>query len=143
MNNDQLHAILYVSSAIKQIGDDELSRLYATASKRNLELGITGVLLYSKGNFIQYVEGPNEALIQLYRQIKEDKRHTGLIEIMNEPIEAREFPQWSLASKTEFFQTFSNPEQYADLFQPDVEGVEMQHSVVRSVLHSFWNQSRK
>jgi hypothetical protein len=142
MNNEELHAILYVSSATQAFGDPELSSLYAVASKRNLDQGVTGVLLFSNGNFIQYLEGPKGALSQIYGSIKEDTRHTGLIEIMNEPIDEREFPQWSLASKTEFFQTLSNPEQYSNLLQPYGENIVMKHSVVRDVLHSFWNQAR-
>lgn len=141
MSEDQLYAILYVSSSTRKMSDGELSSLYVTASRKNLESGVTGVLLHSNGNFIQYIEGPQKGLLDIYHRIKQDNRHTGLIEIMNEPIAAREFPQWSLASKTEFFQTFSDPEHYSNLLQPDSDGLGLQNSVVRSVLHSFWNQS--
>jgi hypothetical protein len=140
---NSLRCILYVSSATqKNMSDDELEHLYRVAHRRNQECGITGVLLYSNGNFIQYIEGPSENLHKVYISIKRDKRHTGLIEIMNEPINDREFPDWSLASRKEFFQTFSNPKQYAELLIDDESARPTKRSAVCDMLHSFWNQTR-
>jgi hypothetical protein len=50
-------ALVYVSSATKPFSPDELSELLAQARVDNAALGITGMLLYSNGNFMQVLEG--------------------------------------------------------------------------------------
>ena len=94
---DRLHAIVYVSSAVHLPTVDELEHLLKRARERNLESAVTGLLLYGGGNFMQYIEGPHAALLHVYRIIQADPLHTGLIELMDDPVPTREFGGWSLA----------------------------------------------
>ena len=52
--------LIYVSSAIKLMHDDELLLLLEKARENNSRLGITGMLLYKEGNFMQMLEGGKE-----------------------------------------------------------------------------------
>lgn len=90
-------AIVYVSKAARPVTRDDLRPLLEGARRRNLEESITGVLLYSDGYFLQYMEGPKAGLHRVYAIIKTHPLHYGLIDLVREPIETREFAEWSMA----------------------------------------------
>lgn len=88
--------LVYVSNAFP---DDfprvELERILASARRRNAELGVTGVLLYQAGTFLQLLEGPADAVRHLYADIiHDDPRHRALVHCWEQSIVARSFPQW-------------------------------------------------
>lgn len=85
----ELHAICYVSTVSTDFKQQAVMQLFDFVVKKNKELGITGLLLHSDGNFMQLMEGDKEIIDMLYKNIKEDPRHHHLIEILNESIEHR------------------------------------------------------
>jgi hypothetical protein len=91
-----LHALVYVSSATRLLSTVELNQLLAAARVRNAQEGVTGVLLYSHGNFMQYLEGPAAGMRHVYDIIKADAKHAAIIELLREPIRSREFSEWSM-----------------------------------------------
>lgn len=93
----KLEALVYVSTASRSLSTEELQHLLDRARTRNFQEGVTGVLLYSHRNFIQYLEGPPAGIEKVYAIIKADPQHHGLIELMREPIQSREFSDWSMA----------------------------------------------
>ena len=90
-------AIVYVSKAARPVTPDDLQHILDGARRRNLEEGITGVLLYADGYFLQYLEGPKAGLHRVYTIIKTHPLHYGLIDLVREPIQTREFAEWSMA----------------------------------------------
>ena len=92
-----LWAIVYVSKAARPVTQDDLRHLLEGARRRNSDEGITGVLLYAEGYFLQYLEGPKAGLHRVYAFIKAHPLHYGLIDLVREPIPVREFAQWSMA----------------------------------------------
>ena len=101
-----LHTIIYVSSANHLFPNHELQELLHSARENNRRVGVTGVLLYNDGNFMQCIEGPKKELFELYEKIGKSTRHHGIIELVNESIEEREFGDWdmgfALANAPEF-----------------------------------------
>lgn len=89
--------MLYFSSAVRLFSDDELLELLKVARANNARLGITGTLLYSDGNFVQLIEGPDDAVDALYARISRDPRHTALLKALDGPITERRFAKWPLA----------------------------------------------
>jgi lipopolysaccharide biosynthesis regulator YciM len=87
-------SLVYISSAIRPFSDDELKALLEQSREKNARLEITGMLLYKDGNFMQALEGPDEAVCGLYRTIERDPRHHGVLQLMRHPIEGREFASW-------------------------------------------------
>lgn len=75
---------------------EELLELLEFARRHNAAAGITGMLLYKDGNFIQALEGPEAAVRALYRRIQLDTRHRGILKLLDEPIAARRFEHWSM-----------------------------------------------
>ena len=85
----QLHALVYVSTARHRLSLDEIDHLLERARVRNEREGVTGVLLYNDGNFMQYLEGPAAGMSVVYAAIQRDALHAGLIE-QGLPLEPRQ-----------------------------------------------------
>ena len=88
--------LIYVSSAVKLMDNDELLTLLEQSREKNLRLGITGMLLYSEGNFMQMLEGDRQVVLELYDAIRNDYRHKGVMTIRSDNIEERNFEDWSM-----------------------------------------------
>lgn len=88
--------VVYVSSATQPFSPEDLNELLRHSRARNAADGITGMLLYRSGNFIQAVEGPEAAIDRLLARIARDKRHQGLITIIRQPVAGRSFGDWSM-----------------------------------------------
>ena len=88
--------LVYVSSAVRQFSPSELVDLLANCHENNATLGITGMLLYKDGNFMQVLEGDQEVVRPLYAKIGRDPRHRGLLTLLQGPLAERQFPDWSM-----------------------------------------------
>jgi len=88
--------LLYVSSAVKLMDNDELLKLHKLSQKNNEKSEITGMLLYQEGNFMQIIEGKEEHVLELYDKVAMDKRHKDIYKIMSGPINKRNFNDWSM-----------------------------------------------
>jgi hypothetical protein len=91
--------LIYVSSAVSPFTDEELKQLLDVSRRNNTNAGITGMLLYLEGNFIQVLEGEEAAVRETHGRIARDLRHTGLITLLQDKISDREFPDWSMGFK--------------------------------------------
>jgi hypothetical protein len=90
-------SITYVSSAVRQFRESTLLDLVEQCQANNKRLGITGVLVYSDGNFMQVIEGPDLVTHALYDRIKIDDRHRDVTTVNIQALEARVFQGWSMA----------------------------------------------
>ena len=86
--------IVYLSTAIKLLGDNELIEILDAARKNNVEYHVSGVLLYSEGTFIQLIEGDDADVDFIYAKIKQDNRHKNIIALIDSPIQERNFSDW-------------------------------------------------
>jgi hypothetical protein len=91
-----MHRIIYLSSGIKIFSDEEINDLLKVSRNNNEKNGITGLLLYSDGNFMQILEGEKEAIENTYKKIANDIRHRNIILVVNEPIKKRNFKDWKM-----------------------------------------------
>jgi len=89
--------LVYVSSATREFSVAELSAMLATFRENNARLGITGMLLYKDGHFMQLLEGEAEPLAELFQHIVRDPRHRGVITLLEEEVAGRSFGEWSMA----------------------------------------------
>ena len=100
-----MYRIVYVSAATRLLDQSALLSLMDQARGKNQRLGITGMLLYRDGNFIQLLEGEEAAVKAVYRSITADPRHTGIILLLEEGTDCRLFADWSMG-----FGDLSDPE---------------------------------
>lgn len=87
-----LHRLVYMSTAVGVLRADELDRIYLRAKAANKAFGLTGLMLFYEGSFLQLLEGPSAAITSLMQKVRRDRRHTGLITLESGPIELRSFP---------------------------------------------------
>lgn len=80
------YAISYVSTATPNSRED-IQKLLEETRASNLENNISGILLFSEGNFFQVLEGSKDQIKSLYTVIAKDKRHRNLIKIFERPIQ--------------------------------------------------------
>jgi hypothetical protein len=92
-----LFQIVYVSTAVEHLTKDQLRDLLKASHQRNTKAGITGLLLYKDGNFMQVLEGEEPAVRNLFKKITKDSRHHGIICLLQAPIQHRYFPNSSMA----------------------------------------------
>lgn len=88
--------LLYVSTAIPNLPKDELDQIVASANQKNAENKITGALGFNGVNFAQILEGEEDELDALMSKIKNDTRHSGVIEIMRKEIDQRRYEGWNM-----------------------------------------------
>lgn len=91
-----LYHIAYISFSHKLLSERELEELLVKIRALNKKQGITGMLLYNNLSFIQVIEGEKEKLIMLYEKICKDPRHENIVKLVEEPINKRAFPDWSM-----------------------------------------------
>jgi Sensors of blue-light using FAD len=90
--------LLYVSRAIDQDSAKAIESILETSRAHNLSNGITGVLCYGGGVFLQAIEGGREAVNKLYNHIVSDKRHTDVALLHFEEITERRFGGWTMGT---------------------------------------------
>lgn len=88
--------LIYASVASKPYSTKMLVELLEKARKRNTAAGISGMLLYHEGSFLQVLEGPAEHVDALYAKIQKDPSHTKPLLLSRESIEKKEFEDWSM-----------------------------------------------
>lgn len=91
-----LRQIVYVSTALKELTAPELESLLSSARRQNQQNGITGVLLYNEGDFMQCLEGPEDMALLTYQRILSSSQHKNVIELMNERVAQRGFQDWEM-----------------------------------------------
>jgi hypothetical protein len=130
-----VHAIAYVSAASWNLLDEQLERIVAEARRLNALNGVTGVLLYCDGNFMQYLEGEEEAVLATFARIRASQSHYQVNELMNQPILEREFSDWTMGLSR------PGPEEFVDLAAARWKGG-AQAGPGASLLRAFWACSR-
>lgn len=88
--------LVYASSATRPFSGDDLGDLLKVSRENNAGLGITGMLPYKDGNFLQVLEGEEGVVRALYEKIRADPRHGGEITLQQGFVEGRQFPDWSM-----------------------------------------------
>lgn len=112
-------SIIYASTAVKLFSKEELFDLLESSRVNNIEKGITGMLLYRGGNFIQTIEGEAEAVEKLYAKIEKDPRHKDVTLLSKDPIKNRQFPDWSMGFGNIDEMTVAQLEGYTEFLSED------------------------
>lgn len=96
---NSINYLIYVSSAVKPMSEQEIQDMLELARIKNARLQITGLLVYRSGNFIQYIEGPQDSIQSLYQSISKDIRHRDMTVLDENTINVRLFGDWEMAYK--------------------------------------------
>ena len=95
-----MHLIIYTSKYVGRAVDidDVLADIVVRSEINNLEFGITGLLFYQNGRFIQVLEGERDSLEGLMSILEQDDRHENIQRIIDQAIKKRAFEEWSMDS---------------------------------------------
>ncbi|HMN20277.1 MAG TPA: BLUF domain-containing protein [Ottowia sp.] len=87
--------LLYASRAV-DTSPAAIQAILETARRHNHEHGVTGILVYGGGIFMQAIEGGRQVISDLYGTIGRDPRHTDLLLLHYEEILERRFGGWTM-----------------------------------------------
>lgn len=88
--------LCYASTATRDFTRDDLLQLLSSARKHNADKGITGLLLYQGGHFLQVLEGEAAPVRALFKQICDDPRHRDVALLFEELVSHSQYPNWSM-----------------------------------------------
>ncbi len=89
--------LIYVSSALRPFAPADLDDLLIQSRAANLSAGLTGMLIYGGGNFMQLLEGPRAAVDALYDRIARDRRHYDVTLLLQMETAERWCGTWAMA----------------------------------------------
>jgi len=87
--------LLYASRAV-DAGPETIDAILSQSRQFNPSGGITGILCYGGGIFLQAIEGGREAVRELYAHIQKDPRHKDVVLLHYEEISERRYSGWTM-----------------------------------------------
>lgn len=90
------YSLAYESQASVPLTEPDLLDLLGRSRAKNARLGISGILLYRQGTFLQVLEGPRAEVDALYATISADSRHHAVDTVLVEDRRERRFPDWTM-----------------------------------------------
>ena len=87
--------LLYASRAV-DTSPDAIESILSQSRQHNLVTGITGILCYGGGIFLQAIEGGRMQVSDLFGHIQRDPRHKDVALLHYEEIFERRFGGWSM-----------------------------------------------
>ncbi|MBN9064225.1 MAG: hypothetical protein BGP06_10860 [Rhizobiales bacterium 65-9] len=91
-----MRRLLYVSAARDGLRESDVKDIVATAQRFNASSSVTGLLAFNGVNFMQAIEGEEDAVLDLFAKIAADARHRSVVMLINERVSERGFPDWSM-----------------------------------------------
>ena len=93
-----MHLIVYMSEYVGNTNSmfSDIGDIITTSKANNPKRGVTGILLYHQGKFVQVIEGEEEDLRKLMTIIEKDERHTNVQYLVDEKVNERGFDQWNM-----------------------------------------------
>lgn len=89
-------SVIYVSTVSGAMTNAEVEALAEQAAAFNAACGVTGMLAYNTLSFIQLLEGEDDDVLAIMRNIEADTRHNSINLIRKQERSARECPDWSM-----------------------------------------------
>lgn len=92
-------SVVYSSTATTAFTDSDLAALLTVSRQNNSQAGLTGMLVSRHDRFLQVLEGPETQVDQLMATIAQDSGHHSVRVLLREPIERRQFADWTMSFK--------------------------------------------
>ncbi|MCA9274775.1 MAG: BLUF domain-containing protein [Phycisphaerales bacterium] len=92
-----LYEVIYLSTRREGLTDQVIvDEIVLPSGIKNRHLDITGCLWFSNERFLQILEGPREAVEQVYEAIRSDDRHYAIATVSTSPVTHRSFARWGM-----------------------------------------------
>lgn len=110
-----MYHLIYTSYANREFSESDLFELLDRSRATNKKMGITGMLLYLNGKFIQVLEGSKKGVKDIYQIISLDSRHKKVTTIIEGESPERLFKDWSMGFKKLTDEEFINQSGFEDI----------------------------
>lgn len=120
MEPDALVYFLYISSADSNLSFEDLAEILRSSKEYNDKHGVTGMLLFKSGTFLQVLEATREEMGEVLDRILSDTRHRNIIAILSGVLEKRNFPDWSMGF-VNMEEAVDSDVSYEDYFDATIE----------------------
>lgn len=127
-----LFSLVYSSAATEPFTPDALDDLLAHSRDRNRADDITGLLLYRRGRFVQFIEGPEAAVRAALARIRADPRHENVRVLIDGFSPTRQLPDWTMGYEKVADAAVPPPPGFRDTFD-DLENLDDADAVVRAL----------
>lgn len=137
------YCITYFSTAVETTTEHDIVDIVEFSRIKNARLNITGVLLYINGNIVQVLEGPKEALEDLYKSIQADVRHTNVRAVISQPINQRLFSHWYMGYETLSVQQYEEVQNIIPV-DPQIQTIpEADQPIIVRMLKDFFDMNSR
>lgn len=92
-----MRCVAYISLENRRLGREDVLEIARISRIKNELRGITGVLMFYDGLFLQVLEGTDADIEQLLARLRMDGRHRDVRILLDELISERHFPDWAMA----------------------------------------------
>lgn len=113
-----LRSLVFTTARTGRLDQAGLLGLLAVERARNEDLGITGVLALDDVNVFGIVEGPAEVVRDRVREVVADPANVDVQIVLEDAIDQRVFPDWSMAFRTDDPEILALPG-FVDLFDAE------------------------
>ena len=107
--------IIYASSARIEFSPVQIEEILIVGRRKNLAEGLTGLLIHHENQFLQVIEGENDAVDRCFQRIKRDWRHHNCIVLADEQVASRAFADWQMAYRKPCDLMDMQQRQFADI----------------------------
>lgn len=90
---------IYFSISCSLNIENDVEDIVERSRVNNPNMGLTGLLLHSGGSYMQVLEGPADAVKTMLERIAQDPRHTDFVPMINQTVNQRSFPDWSMGCR--------------------------------------------
>ena len=94
-----MQRLLYISTARKPLDDKTLEGILRISRRNNAAVGVTGLLVVGGRRFLQALEGPSDAVTQVFDRIARDARHFAIVRLSTTEVETRLFGDWAMGCR--------------------------------------------
>ena len=135
----------YISTPMRPMSTEDLMQILNSARLNNIQLGVSGMLLFTGSEFIQILEGEEKVIEELLATIKQDPRHRDFRIIEKKKITAREYADWTMGFKRVDKDDLRDIPGLNKIFDTDLSG-EIDHNklkLINNLLNHFRNEGKK
>lgn len=149
-----IYRILFHSRASFRMKEEEVFKILSKSKVNNKKAGLTGILLYVNGHFMEFLEGEERVVKAMFKKINQDPRHDDSKIVLQGVSPNRLFDGWNLAYKAHTVQDLkdiqeANQPDYFDLTQELVKDSDIAFSFLRQFYNkgaldffNFWRKER-
>ena len=91
----QIKHLIYTSQPVK-FDDVNISNILKSSQRNNSENGITGALIFREDLYLQFLEGPDNKVVEAYEKIKDDGRHQNVLKLKENLTDRKLFTSWAM-----------------------------------------------